>query len=158
VKSTNYEVPHHAILSFFLLVPLSQIKIFSSALCFQTPSTYILPLGLHTKCYTHINKRWNYSFVHFNHCILRQELRRQQILKWIIVSMSISRIYSTLNIFLNVILICYVTLTYLIFVTLLKDYLALFILWLSKALCWWDMNLFILPLTKNSHFATSFSQ
>jgi hypothetical protein len=113
---------------------------------FLTPSTCILPQGLNTKCYTQIIKRWNYSFVYFNHCILRQELRRQQILKWIIGSTSISRIYSALNMFLNVILIYYVTLTYLIFVTPLKDYLVLFTLWLSKAFCWWDMNLFILPV------------
>jgi hypothetical protein len=44
LKRTAYGVPHYATFSRFLLFPLSQVQIFSSASCSQTPTINVPPL------------------------------------------------------------------------------------------------------------------
>jgi hypothetical protein len=51
-KSTNYEVPHYAIFSTLLLLPLSVAQTLFSAPCSQTPSLGVLSLGRETMSHT----------------------------------------------------------------------------------------------------------
>jgi hypothetical protein len=65
-KITSYDVSHYTVFSNRLLFRSSSIKIFSSAPCPQTPSVYVLPLILETKCHTHTKLWTKYSFEYFN--------------------------------------------------------------------------------------------
>ena len=44
VRRTNYEAPHYAVFSSFLLLPASYVQMPSSAPCSQKPSVFVLPL------------------------------------------------------------------------------------------------------------------
>jgi len=54
VKCTNYEVPHYAVFSSLLLLSPSYVQIFSSALCSQTPSVYVLGKKSHLSLYRNV--------------------------------------------------------------------------------------------------------
>lgn len=49
MQKTHYEAFYHLIFSNLLLLLLCYIQMFFSALCFQTPSNYVLPLGRETR-------------------------------------------------------------------------------------------------------------
>jgi hypothetical protein len=62
-RSTIYKAPHYAVFFKLLLFHPPSVQIFSSALCSQTPSVYILRVMSQIKVYTHSNV--HATFVHF---------------------------------------------------------------------------------------------
>jgi hypothetical protein len=84
----------------------SNFQLFSSAPCSLTSSICVLPLLSETKFHTHRKlHRQNYSFVCSNCYVVRQQMRRQMILNWMVPS--ITWIQSALNFVMNQILISY---------------------------------------------------
>jgi len=61
-----YEVLHYVIFSSLPLCSPSQIKIFFSAPCSQTPLIYALPLECETKLHTHTKQQLKWGFIRIN--------------------------------------------------------------------------------------------
>jgi hypothetical protein len=107
-KGTNYETLSYAVFANLLSLHPSQIS--SSAPCSQTPSVCVLHLMSETKFCTRTQPQAKLLFffcffLYFNFYNFRQQMRRQQVLNWIVVR--ISRIQSALNFLMNQILIYY---------------------------------------------------
>jgi hypothetical protein len=76
--NANYEAPHSANFSIVPLLHPSQVQIFPSTPCSQTPSVHALPLLLETKFHTHTKQLAEFWFVYLTFKFLdsRREDRR----------------------------------------------------------------------------------